>query len=287
MSGAVLVGVDGSAASLAAVDLALREAALRSRPVHVVYADPWAHHAGWAEIDPDATLTEELLADPQLVLRTALKHAAATGTGTTPVGGEVLAGDPASILIGASARAELVVLGHRGRGGFAELLVGSVAAKVAAHAVCPVLVTRGAPPREGDVLVGVDDSFTPSPALDFAFREAALRGVGLVAVHAWTGPYLSGPSDLLVYDPELARQELERLLAEAVAGSRNGYQAVPVSTRLLWGRATRTLVGACQGAQLAVLGPRGAGGLPGLRLGSVTHALLHHAPCPVAVVPAA
>jgi nucleotide-binding universal stress UspA family protein len=58
-----------------------------------------------------------------------------------------------------------------------------------------------------------------------------------------------------------------------------------VTTRLLWGRPTRTLVVACHGAQLAVLGPRGAGGLPGLRLGSVTHALLHHAPCPVAVVP--
>jgi nucleotide-binding universal stress UspA family protein len=286
MSG-VLVGVDGSADSLAAVDLALREAALRNLPVHVLYADPWAHHAGWAEADPDASLTEELLVDPHLVLRTALKHAAATGTGTTAVGGEVLAGDPATVLVRESARADLVVLGHRGRGGFPELLLGSVAAKVSAHAACPVLVTRGVPPREGDVLVGVDDSFAPSPALGFAFREAALRGVGLVAVHAWTGPYLSGPSDLLVYDPELARRDLERLLAEAVGNSRDGYPEVPVSTRLVWGRPTRTLVVACHGAQLAVLGPRGAGVLPGLRLGSVTHALLHHAPCPVAVVPPA
>ncbi|GID98222.1 universal stress protein [Amorphoplanes digitatis] len=89
-----------------------------------------------------------------------------------------------NVLIRESATADLLVLGHRGRGGFAALLLGSVAIKVAAHAACPVLITRGPPPAGGDVVVGVDGSAAGGAAIGFAFQEAALRGVGLRALHA-------------------------------------------------------------------------------------------------------
>ncbi len=276
----VLVGVDGSAPSMAAVDLALREAGLRDHPVRVVYADPWARHPAWHD---SGDLAEELLSDPQAIVRAALDRAAAAGTGLT-VTGEVLPGDAAGVLIHESASAALTVLGHRGHGGFPELLLGSVAAKVAAHAAGTVLVTRGELPGTGPVLLGVDAMDVEPAAVGFAFQEAAWRGAEVLAVHAWTGPFLSGPTDLLVYDPDLDRREREQRLAEALAGWRAAYPEVPVRAELVWGRAGRALVAAGTGAQLAVVGPRGTGGLPGRRLGAVTHALLHHAPCPVAVV---
>lgn len=124
----VLVGVDGSPASLAAATLAAREAAVRGCPLRILYADPW--NAGH-----DA-------------LHDAASRADAVGVSTIL---EEVAGDPATALLAAADKAELVVVGHRGRGGFPELLLGSVAAKVAAHAHVPVLVTRGEPASRGPV----------------------------------------------------------------------------------------------------------------------------------------
>jgi nucleotide-binding universal stress UspA family protein len=281
---AVLVGVDGSPPSLAAVDLALREARLRGRSIRVVYADVWARHPAFVD---SGSVVVNMLTDPEAALRAARERISAAGAGDTPVATEVLGGDPAAVLIRESAGAELVVLGHRGHGGFPELLLGSVAAKVAGHAACPVLVTRGEPPVTGEVVLGVADTGGPGRVVGFAFEEAALRGVGLVAVHAWRGPHPSGPSDPLIYQPASDRREQERQLDLALAGWRDRYPGVPVRTELAWGKPARVLVEAGTGAQLMVLGARGTGGMPGRRLGAVTHALLHHASCPVAVVHAA
>jgi nucleotide-binding universal stress UspA family protein len=281
----VLVGVDGSQSSLAAVDLAVREASLRGLPVRVVHADVWATHPAWVDTDPTGTLADDLLADPQRALRTALDHAAGCATGV-PVSGEVVAGNPVTVLIRESARAELLVLGHRGHGGFPELLLGSVAMKLAAHARCPVLVTRGAGRVTGDVVVGVDGSSANDPAIGFAFEEACLRQVPLLALHTWSGPAVAGPTDLLppLYQPSIDEAEEMRVLANALSEWQIRYPEVTVQRRLRWARANRALVEASHHAQLVVVGARGRGGLPGLRLGAVTHALLHHAACPVATV---
>jgi nucleotide-binding universal stress UspA family protein len=277
----VLVGVDGSAASLAAVDLAVREAALRRRAVRIVYGAPWANHPAWANTGPSSDLGGDLLADPQRAIRAATERAA---IGHVPVTGEVLAGDPATVLIRESTAAEILVVGHRGRGGFPELLLGSVAVKVAAHAACPVMVTRGVPPAEGEILLGVDGSPANHAAVGFAFQEAALRGTGLLALHACTGPALTGPTDILLYDPETEQTEQDRMLTEALSGWSQKYPSVPVRRQLVADRPARALVKASGRAQLVVLGARGRGGLPGRRLGSVSHVVLHHAACPVAVV---
>lgn len=110
-----------------------------------------------------------------------------------PVTGEVLAGNPTTVLIRESAHAHVLVLGHRGRGGFSALLLGSVAATVAAHAACPVLITRGMPPTRGEVLVGLDGSPADDAAVGFAFHEAALRNADLRALYASNEPNLTGP----------------------------------------------------------------------------------------------
>jgi len=221
------------------------------------------------------------MAEPQQAIRAATDRAA---TSTVPVTAEIHAGDPATVLIRESADAELLVLGHRGRGGFAELLLGSVAIKVAAHAACPVLITRGRPPAGGEVLVGVDGSPANIAAVGFAFHEAMLRGAGLRALHARTESNNADPAVLLLYDPAPERAELARTLAEVLSGWTLKYPTVLVHPQLVIGRAGHALVAAGGGAQLIVLGARGQGRLPGRRLGSVSHTVLHHAPCPVAVV---
>jgi nucleotide-binding universal stress UspA family protein len=277
-SAPVLVGVDGSDASLSAVDLALREAALRGCPVRIVYADPWANHPAWAHNPPDD------LAEPQLAIHAATQRAAASAS-TAPVTVEILTGDPTPVLIHASRDATLVVVGHRGRGGFPELLLGSVAAKVAAHAACPVIVTRGAPATDGDIVVGVDGTPTNQTAIGFAFAEAALRGTPVHAIHAWAGPTLTGPSDILLGDPTTDRAEQTQLLIDALSSCRQQFPTVAVSHGVASGRPGHALVAAAlhRHAQLLVLGPHTHELLPGTRLGSVGHTVLHHAPCPVAI----
>src|SRR5262249_36296964 len=158
------------------------------------------------------------------------------------------------------------------------------AQRLAAHAHCPVLITRATDRHTGDVGVGIDGSPASGAAIGFAFQEAALRGVGLIAVHASTGPDLSGPTDALIVDPDLEKVQQRRLLAGALARWRSRYPSVAVREDLRWDRPGRTLVDLSNEVALVVVGARGRSVLPGRRLASVTHAMLHHAVCPVAVV---
>src|SRR5690606_17034119 len=91
---------------------------------------------------------------------------------------------PEPALMAQSRQASLVVVGSSGLGSFTGLLVGSTAVHLAARAECPVVVVR-AEADSGPVVVGVDGSRTSESAIAFAFAEASVRGVELVAVHAW------------------------------------------------------------------------------------------------------
>ena len=277
----ILVGVDGSAPSLAAVDLAIREATLRERAVRIVFGDVWANHPAWANNNPAGELAAGLLSEPQQAIRDAIDRAV---TEQVPVTGEVLAGDPAAVLIRESAHTDLLILGHRGRGGFPELLLGSVAIKVAAHAICPVMITRGALRAGGDILVGMDGSAADDAPLGFAFHEAALRGADLRALHAWNRPQLSDADLLLRYDTGPEDTAHAQKLTEAALSWSRKYPTVTMYRELTTHRAADAIVAAASSAQLVVLGARGHAQLPGRRLGSVSHAVLHHAACPVAVV---
>ncbi|MDQ7906272.1 universal stress protein [Phytohabitans sp. ZYX-F-186] len=273
----VVVGVDGSEASLAAVDLAVRTAAERHRPLRVLHVFAWSS----LDLPPEAGLRAdaERLAD----------RAAAYAHGLDPrvtVTSEAVPGTPAEILVQHSREAAVVVLGHRGRGGFASLLVGSVAAQVTAHAASPVVVARGTPRGEGPVVVGVDGSPTSAAAIRFAVEEAAWRKTNVVAVHAWAVPMSTGPADMLplLYDPDRLAAEQERVLAESVAGLGDDHPDVHLERQLVEDNTAAALIEHSKRAQLVVVGSRGHGGFTGLLLGSVSHALLHHAECPVAVV---
>ncbi|WP_431948966.1 universal stress protein [Actinacidiphila sp. bgisy167] len=288
MNGLVVVGADGSASGLAAVEAAAREAQWRGAGLRVVHAFLWpALHVplGPSELGP-----------PEGGLRNAARRLVAEAVerarSTAPdidVTHAVVTGEPLTVLEAQSRTAELVVVGSRGVGGFVGLLLGSTAVHLAAHGHCPVMVVRE-PGGDGPVLLGVDGSPAGAAAVDFAFAEVELRGAELLALHAWT-PWNTPvppppPAPALPYagkPGELADTE-ECLVAEAIAGRRERHPGVVVRTKAVRGRTRETLIEASRTAQLLVVGARGRGGFTGLLLGSVSQALLHHAHCPVTVV---
>jgi nucleotide-binding universal stress UspA family protein len=197
----VVVGVDGSVASLAAVDLAAREATLRRRPLCIVHAFIWPYlHVALGPSPygpPEGGLRHQ--AERILAEACARAHTAAPDT---PVHSELITGEAATVLRECSQTASLLVVGDRGLGEFTGLLVGLVAVQLASDAACTVIVARGNVNPRAPVLLGVDGSPVNDAAVGFAFEEAALRGVPLVALHAWTHPVFTGPGDVLplVYD---------------------------------------------------------------------------------------
>ncbi|MEV6327839.1 universal stress protein [Streptomyces sp. NPDC051909] len=288
MSGLVIVGADGSASSLVAVEAAAREARWRDAGLRIVNAFHWpvASVPLWQALPmPDEgeirKMTEGLLAEAVRRARTAAPSVDVTHA--------VVVGEPVTVLEAQSRAAELLVVGSRGVGGFVGLLLGSTAVHLAAHGRCPVLVVRDRAESGGPIVLAVDGSRAGEAAVDFAFAEAALRGVGLVALHAWTTwnapvPPPQDPAEPYASGPGMLAQAEERLLAEALAGRRERYPEVPVELRVVHGATREALVEASSAAQLLVVGARGRGGFAGLLLGSVSQAVLHHAHCPVAVV---
>lgn len=282
---AVVVGVDGSEQALRAVRLAATEAARRHRTLRVVHGFIWPllHVPVGAPAGgpPGSGLRQQA----EQLVAAAVAEAEVTAPGLH-VSGEIIDGEAAAVLLGEAPTAVLIVLGDRGLGGFASLVVGSVAVQVATHADCPVLVARGADRAEGPVVVGVDGSVLSPPAIEFAAEQASLRSTDLVAVHAYLHPVSGGPGDMqpLVYDEDELRHEEQRVLAESVAGLGERWPDVTVHQRTPRGRPGTILTEMSRQAQLLVVGGHGHGAVAGLLLGSVSQSALHHADCPVAVV---
>ena len=126
--------------------------------------------------------------DAQTLVDTAVSDAFQTHP-RVAVTAEVADGSAAIILRERARAARLMVLGSRGDGGFADLLLGSTTVAVSAHAHCPVVVVRGEDePAGGPVVAGVDGSDCALLALEYAFEQAAARGARLRVVRAWTPP---------------------------------------------------------------------------------------------------
>lgn len=291
-AGDVLVGYDGSPDADVAVRWALDEAGRTGRAVRLAYVFEWATVVGWLGPGvapgawPDETARREI---EELVRRAAADASAAHPD--IEVTGQVLDGPPALVLQERSADAGLLVLGSRGHGGFAGLLVGSTAVSVTAHAHCPVVVVRAngtaaAVPTDGPVVVGVDGSDQSLVALGFAAERAAARRSPLRVVSAWSPPGAGSwrpgagpPPDM----DELAADE-RAALEHTVAPWRRTYPELDMRVEVTAGSPASLLVEASRGAQMVAVGTRGRGGLRGMLLGSVSQQLIQHAHCPVAVV---
>ncbi|MEY9835630.1 universal stress protein [Streptacidiphilus sp. EB103A] len=285
----VIVAVDGSAQSIAAAHWAADEAALRGSPLRLVYADPWLR--ALQNIDRQN-------GDEQGAALRMLAHVQAEVQERRPALSVDLAlvqGQVVDALVKTAGDSEITVLGSRGLGGFAELLLGSVSLATAARAQVPVVVVRpdirqGTEPERvaaSRIVVGLD-AYDPSDAvLEFAFAEAALRGARIRVVHGWNLP-TSWPSPgwtpPLMQTPDLESAEAAEL-AKAMLSWRDKFPDTEVAEAVRLGGGAAALVEASAQADLVVVGrrirPHGAG----LRLGAVAHALLHHAKAPVAVVP--
>ncbi|RZT78548.1 nucleotide-binding universal stress UspA family protein [Micromonospora violae] len=282
---AVVVGVDGSESALRAVRLAATEAARRHRPLRVVHGFIWPLLHVPLSPAPGAPPGGGLRHRAEELVEAAVREAEATAPGLS-VSGEIIDGEAAAVLVGESPTAALIVLGDRGLGGFAALVVGSVAVQVAAYADCPVLVARGAQRPDEPVLVAVDGSDASRQATEFAAETAVSLNVPLVAVHAYRHPGSSAPGDMqpLVYDEAKLHAEQERMLAGWLTGLTESHRGLRLTCRAVHGRPGTVLAEASGSAQLAVVGGRGRGEVTGLLLGSVSQSMLHHAQCPVVVV---
>ncbi|WP_285666639.1 universal stress protein [Actinorhabdospora filicis] len=270
-SDTIVVGVDGSDASSSAIVWAAREAALRGLPLRLVHAVVWSMIDTPMDLAAYGIPREDLRAGGEAILAEAADAARAAAPGVSVSTHMEVAG-PAGALLTASEDAELLVVGNRGHGGFTGLLVGSTAVQVTAHATCPVAVVRPDRPDTGSgpIVVGVDGSPEAGNALTFAVREARLRDCPVEAVYGLDDDQ---PAD------ELA--SAERLLDKALL--EQDAAGVSLTARVVRRRPTEALIEATRTASLVAVGGRGHGGFRGLLFGSVSHALIHHAECPVVI----
>ncbi|MFI1484853.1 universal stress protein [Streptomyces sp. NPDC020747] len=282
MTRPITVGADGSAESLAAVHWAAREAVRRSLALRVVHA--------WEKSDG-----EDRTAD----VRDALAETAREVTDRhpdLPVTTDLLEGDRVDALVAAAADAETLVLGTRGHGAIVGFLLGSVGQQVVAESARPVVLVRAGDLAESEaagreIVVGQqggpDDS---AAALQFAFETAAARGAAVRVVRAWSLPtvFTFSPASLKLADEAGGLEQYEeKALAEALRPWEERFPEVRVTQQVEMGSAGEVLLTAAAPAQLLVVGRRAHRSAVGARVGSVAHAAMHHAPCPVAVVPPA
>nr|WP_042178549.1 universal stress protein [Kibdelosporangium sp. MJ126-NF4]CEL13254.1 Universal stress protein family [Kibdelosporangium sp. MJ126-NF4]CTQ98946.1 Universal stress protein family [Kibdelosporangium sp. MJ126-NF4] len=284
MNKSIVVGIDGSDSAMNAVRWAAREAVSRGLPLRLVHA--------CMVIDAHApvalpTSVEDGLARQGSEWLQAAERVATEAEPTVDASVHFGRGSAAELLIEESGSAELVVLGSRGLGGFAGLLVGSVAVALSAHGHCPIVVLHGEQDRtRKPVVVGVDGSPPSEAAIGFAFEVAARLGVPLVAVHAWNDVSFYVKFSVLPYGVDLTQilEEQHKILGKRLAAWQDKYPDVPVELIVTADRPAHSLLDIASDAQLVVVGSRGRGGVAGMLLGSTSQALLHHSPCAVAVV---
>jgi nucleotide-binding universal stress UspA family protein len=288
----VVVAVDGSAGSDHALDWALTAARLRGAPLRIAHVRQYAMPLADGPYMP--TIDHRADADP---VAERVRASLAGRTDLPPLEIEVVEGTPGRDIPRLGDGAQLLVLGSRGRGGFASLLLGSNGLACAREAACPVVVVRpGDEPAAGAgegaepcVVLGVDALSPHDETIGFAFAEAALRGAVLRVVCAYPGPVLvyTAGGDFVtsaVADAATAAQHTE-LMGEQLAPFQGRYPQVDVVKEILPGDAAALLVEASRDAGLVVVGRHQRRMPLGRLVGSVTNAVLLHAKGAVAVVP--
>jgi nucleotide-binding universal stress UspA family protein len=285
----VLVCVDGSAASDAAVAWGAREATIHRLPITLLHAVAPVV-VGW----PVGRLYTDMPGwqkdNGQQVIDQALTTLSASlGESEPPeILTELVHSGVVRALVDASKDAWMIVAGSQGMGALSRLLLGSVTTGLVHHARCPVAVIHsdegGVPDSNAPVLLGVDGSPASEAATAMAFEEAARRGAGLMALHVWSDVAVFPVLGMDWRDREGQGQEV---LAERLAGWQERYPDVRVERLLFCDKPSHWLLEQSERAQLVVVGSHGRGGFPGMLLGSVSSAVAQASRVPVIVVRAA
>jgi nucleotide-binding universal stress UspA family protein len=281
----IIVGIDGSPASDAAVSWAAHDAAIRGLPLTLVHVEnpaaPTWSQAPILEESPEQQEAEgrSLLANASTIARDAIGD-----TAQTQINGELLSSATVPTLVDQSKDAELIVVGSRGRGALSRSLLGSVSSGLIRHAHCPVALIGDVDPQSpqltpAPVLVGVDGS-TSDLATAIAFEEASLRNADLIALHAWNDIDMNS---IPGYDWSPTTAKEGHLLDKALVGWQERYPDVSVHKQLVSDRAAHALVDASESAQLVVVGSHGSGAFAGMLLGSVSNAVVQAVHRPVIV----
>lgn len=293
----IVVGFDGSDESSTALDWATETAVREGRELTIVHTLDLSSVPQFRAFDPLVGTTLGYDDVSESFLDAARKRATSIlpDDRVTTLGS---IGSPAGALIEASEVATVVVVGSRGRGRLASGLLGSTSYSVTAHATCPVVVVRAAqredghlvhPSPEHRVIVGVDDSEPASRAVREAARiadqaKATLHIVSVAhapSLEAWAYAETAQAGTDHQHDVHaMAEEKLELARVSLVAE----HPDLQIETEVLYGDPGQTMADLAVDAGLVVVGSRGRGGFTGMLLGSVSHALIHRAPCPVMIV---
>ncbi|MEP7089275.1 MAG: universal stress protein [Nocardioidaceae bacterium] len=281
--GSVVVGVDGSTSSDAAVTWAAHHAAARHLPLLLVHG-AGELHSGSELLGPSET-TEELRTVARGVTDRAMAVLDALGL-TLDIEVSSPLRDPREALLDCASEASILVVGTRGLGPLRMLLLGAVSSAVAAHATCPVAVVRTPHGLKGSaarhVVVGTDGAPVTAAALEFAFDLASFEGRSLDVVHSWADHDTF--VDLGSYEERLQQEgDHERMLGEALAGYGEKFPDVVVVRHLPEASATETLLALSTDAFAVVVGTRGRTGVRAL-LTSVSRDIVERAACTAIVV---
>jgi nucleotide-binding universal stress UspA family protein len=282
--GAVVVGLDASESSRQAARWAAREADSLRRPlllVHV-FARPLLELTRVRLPDnPESSepLQQAIRRELQAVVEQCLRIAPELEIRT-----EILSGDPVEVLTGSPEHTELLVVGSSGVGSGDVVAVGSTSAELLSHPTgAPVVITRGREQdRRGEVVVGADGSANSERAIEFAFDFASRHQCRLVVVHASSDQPSRVPERSI--DRNQERQKSERVLSVASAGYAERYPDVAIRRVATLQRPADALIDESRRAGLLVVGSHGRGPVRRAFLGSVSHAVVRSAPCPVAIL---
>jgi nucleotide-binding universal stress UspA family protein len=292
-SGSIVVGVDDSDGSRAAITWAAATARAHRWPLSFVHAYvDLVHPATRGFIAPEA----DLRAEANEIVDRAEAHLRSTGWTEQPTPRVIHPARPDELLVELSDEARMVVVGRRGTGGFRDMLVGSTAYGVAEHCKVPVVIV----PERWDadlaqdrpVVVGLDED-SGEAAVGFAFDFASRTSQRLEAVHVFAPPVYLAAGGFGGYFPaaegwasvrEEAIEERRRMVAEQLAGWREKYPDVKVDATVVYGYPAGVLLEKASEAELLVVGGKDHGRLASAFVGSVARNLMHHATCPLAVV---
>jgi nucleotide-binding universal stress UspA family protein len=279
----VIVGMDESEGAAQALRWAVDEGAGRDWQIRAVLA--------WEYLD-EHQLDVVHSFDPEGHVDVAVKRLAAAvdqAIGPQDAAGielEVVREQAGPALVAQAAQADLLVVGARGLGGFKRLLVGSVSNHCVHHAPCPVVVVRdGVEPIRHlaeRIVVGIDGSPASQRALHWALDLARPGHACVEVVNAWQPTVVAGPFAGVTVDAQTFQDAAEQTVDEALAAE--DTTGIAITRNIACCGASSAIIDAAQGADLVVVGSRGRSELSEALLGSVSHQVAYHAPCPVAVI---